>query len=140
MTLLALEGKSRCRRPIFEVADAHILARVDSWRRRWDDEGGQLPGHEPPGGGALLPVGQKPSRRAVSPDGQRPTQTATIPAPMLRDLATANEAAAAAVRVEVNRLRSAGIAWPAIGRALGVTRQAVRQRYGLPREKGDRGR
>lgn len=59
------------------------------------------------------------------------------PCAVLRDLAAARDAAAAAVPAEVNRLRSAGTGWPVIGSALGVTRQAVRQRYGvLPTGKG----
>jgi hypothetical protein len=59
------------------------------------------------------------------------------PCAVLRDLAAARDAAVAAVHAEVNQLRLAGTGWPAIGRALGVTRQAVRQRYGsLPVGEG----
>jgi len=52
------------------------------------------------------------------------------PGGALHALAAARDAAAAAVDAEVNRLRAGGPGWPVIGRALGVTRQAVRQRSG----------
>ena len=50
----------------------------------------------------------------------------------LRDLVSAREAAALAVDSEIRRLRRLGVNWPEIANALGVSRQAARQRY-LPR-------
>ena len=47
----------------------------------------------------------------------------------LQSLAIAREAAAAAVDAEVRRLRRRGANWPEIASALGVSRQAARQRY-----------
>jgi hypothetical protein len=47
----------------------------------------------------------------------------------LRDLVSAREAAAAAVDAEVRRLRHRGANWPEIANALGVSRQAARQRF-----------
>jgi|GEM_PF-6646141 len=49
----------------------------------------------------------------------------------LRNLVSAREVAAAAVDDEVRRLRRRGANWPEIANALGVSRQAARQRYGL---------
>ena len=47
----------------------------------------------------------------------------------VRGLLSDRKAAAAAVDSEVNRLRRLGASWSDIGDALGVSRQAARQRY-----------
>ena len=47
----------------------------------------------------------------------------------LRELVSLREAAAAAVDEAVRRLRRRGANWPEIANALGVSRQAARQRY-----------
>ena len=52
------------------------------------------------------------------------------PCAELRALGNALNDTTAAISAEVARLRSDGVAWPAIGDALGVTRQAARQRFG----------
>lgn len=48
----------------------------------------------------------------------------------LEALVSEREAAAVAVDAEVRRLRRLGVSWPQIAVALGVSRQAARQRYG----------
>lgn len=58
-------------------------------------------------------------------------------APDLVRLVRRRTEAEAAVGVEVRKLREAGASWTLIGQALGVTRQAARQRYG-EREEGAR--
>ena len=59
--------------------------------------------------------------------------TEPVPAPDpcngLRGLVDAARAAGAAVDAEVARLHDAGVGWPAIAAALGITRQGARQRY-----------
>ena len=56
-----------------------------------------------------------------------------IPAPdlceNLRGLVDAARTAGNAVDAEVARLHDAGVGWPAIAAALGITRQGARQRY-----------
>jgi len=47
----------------------------------------------------------------------------------LAELVRVRSAAAAAVDDEVRLLRALGVSWPAIATALGVSRQAARQRY-----------
>lgn len=65
-----------------------------------------------------------------------PTRTWTEPVPApdpcqsLRILVDAARTAGAAVDAEVARLHAAGVGWPAIAAALGITRQGARQRYG----------
>lgn len=51
------------------------------------------------------------------------------PCAALRLRVQTRDDAAAAVSAEVAALRIRGVAWPAIGRALGVSRQAGRQRF-----------
>ena len=48
----------------------------------------------------------------------------------LEGLVNEREAAAVAVDAEVRRLRRVGANWPQLAVALGVSRQAARQRYG----------
>jgi len=48
----------------------------------------------------------------------------------LEELVVEREAAAIAVDAEVRKLRRLGVGWPQLAVALGVSRQAVRQRYG----------
>jgi hypothetical protein len=71
--------------------------------------------------------------RAPSPRRQKVhrRQQPVVPSELehLRDLVSAREAAAAAVDDEVRRLRRRGANWPEIGDALGVSRQAARQRF-----------
>lgn len=141
MTPLALADKSRCRRPIFEVAHAYIPVRS----RRLEDGLGRR-------GRAAARARAARRRSAVAPRSEAEPASDVAgwaaadasrddPCVVLRDLAAAGDAAAAAVRAEVERLRSADTGWPAIAKALGVTRQAVRKRYGeLAKEKDDRGR
>ena len=57
-------------------------------------------------------------------------QKANFDPARLLDLVAAREAAAAAVDTEVRRLRRLGASWPQLAAALGVSRQAARQRYG----------
>lgn len=52
------------------------------------------------------------------------------PVPDLVRLVARRAEADAAVAAEVHRLHRAGASWTVIGRALGVSRQAARQRYG----------
>lgn len=47
----------------------------------------------------------------------------------LRGLVAERDAATIAVDREVNRLRRLGTSWPDIAEALGVSRQAARQKY-----------
>jgi len=48
----------------------------------------------------------------------------------LEGLVNGREAAAVAVDIEVRRLLRLGASWPQLAVALGVSRQAARQRYG----------
>jgi len=86
---------------------------------------GQLPTAERPGvapavSAPLTPMPpRKPRRRRTELDMAR-----------LERLVNEREAAAVAVDVEVRRLRRLGAGWPQLAAALGVSRQAVRQRYG----------
>jgi hypothetical protein len=65
-------------------------------------------------------------RRSVDPRRARPT----IDTSRLAELVAARDAAQKSVDDEVGILRRFGADWAAIGRALGVSRQAARQRYG----------
>ncbi len=47
----------------------------------------------------------------------------------LRQLVAQRESASVAVDREVNRLRRLGASWPDVAKALGVSRQAARQKY-----------
>jgi hypothetical protein len=47
----------------------------------------------------------------------------------LRELVVGRNGAAVAVDVEVRRLRQLGAGWPEIAEALGVSRQAAREKY-----------
>lgn len=49
----------------------------------------------------------------------------------LVELRAERDSVARAIEDEVGRLRRSGVAWPQIGAALGVSRQAVRQKYGV---------
>lgn len=49
----------------------------------------------------------------------------------LLELVAERDSVEGAIADEILQLRRRGLAWPAIGAALGVSRQAVRQRYGL---------
>jgi hypothetical protein len=48
----------------------------------------------------------------------------------LLELVAERETVERGIEEEILQLRCRGLAWPAIGAALGVSRQAVRQRYG----------
>jgi hypothetical protein len=125
--------------PIFEVGHAHILDEV----RPVEEALGRR-------GRAVAWARAARRRSAVTRRSDvTPASGAAVwaqndasrddPCAVLREVAAAREAAAAAVRAEVKRLGSADVDWPAIGRALGVTRQAVRHRYGLLSKKDDTG-
>ena len=58
-----------------------------------------------------------------------PAVTALDRTRQLAELVRARTAAAAAVDDEVRSLRALGVSWPIIATALGVSRQAARQRY-----------
>lgn len=82
-----------------------------------------LPVHQPesspePVSAASLPP-RRPRRRRATFDPAR-----------LYDLVAARNAATAAVDAEVRRLRRLGASWPQLAAALGVSRQAARERYG----------
>ena len=64
-----------------------------------------------------------------SPERSPEAADATVTAHLVQ-LADLRLNAAAAVDAEVQRLAEQGVGWGEIGRALGVSRQAARQRYG----------
>ncbi len=65
-----------------------------------------------------------------SPERSPEAADATVTAHLLH-LADLRLNAAAAVDAEVQRLTEQGVGWGEIGRALGVSRQAARRRYGV---------
>lgn len=66
---------------------------------------------------------------AASAVEMAPAATGSDSTRRLAELVSARTAAAAAVDDEVRSLRAQGVSWPTIGTALGVSRQAARQRY-----------
>ena len=50
--------------------------------------------------------------------------------PLLVSLVHRRQRLDADIAAEVARLRAAGVSWTVVGRALGVSRQGARQRYG----------
>lgn len=74
--------------------------------------------------------GVRESSTTTTPAATPATGTPIAATTTLRSLADEVRRASAAVDAEVARLRAAGLGWPQIGAALGVTRQAARQRYG----------
>lgn len=74
----------------------------------------------PPASATLAPIPtRKPRRRRTDLDLTR-----------LEGRVIAREAATVAVDAEVHRLRRLGAPWPQLAAAVGVSRQAARQRYG----------
>lgn len=68
-----------------------------------------------------------PSRRMRT---RKPPPAATLDAvDKLRELVAQREEVIVAIDREVNRLRRLGARWPDIAQALGVSRQAARQKY-----------
>lgn len=81
----------------------------------------------PPEGGTPSRPSSAPVRRVRT---RRPPPDAIRDAvERLRGLVAQREAATVAVDREVNRLRGLGTRWPDIAEALGVSRQAARQKY-----------
>ncbi len=69
-----------------------------------------------------------------SPERSPEAAHATVPATAYLHLADLRLNASAAVE-EVQRLVEQGVGWGQIGRALGVSRQAARQRYGEHKDR-----
>lgn len=81
----------------------------------------------PPAGRTLSRQSRLPGRRDRT---RKPSPAAIRDAvEQLRALVIQREAATVAVDREVNRLRWLGACWPDIAQALGVSRQAARQKY-----------
>jgi len=66
---------------------------------------------------------------AASAVEMSPAATGSDSTRQLAELVSARTAAVAAVDDEVRSLRAQGVSWPTIATALGVSRQAARQRY-----------
>lgn len=67
------------------------------------------------------------SRRIIRAHGRR---VGAADPTTLRDLVTLRAALDAAIDEAANKLHAAGYSWTEIGRELGVSRQAARQRWG----------
>ena len=89
----------------------------------------------PPVAAAIIP----PTKKAPGRPSRAPVRRVRTPKPppaairvaveQLRELVAQRESASLAVDREVNRLRRLGASWPDVAKALGVSRQAARQKY-----------